>query len=174
MARTPVTRRLRPAVRRLHDRSHARDRDQRGAVIVEFALIVPMLLLIVFGIMDFGYMLNRTTIVSNASRDGARTASLDGGYDDICTTVKSELSDSGIAVPTACNVTTGSTIIKIDCKNVDNTPCNATSTTYDTLAVSGATAIVTITYTYTYITPLIGQLFGSTEVFTQTTQMRVE
>ena len=52
--------------------------------------------------------------------------------------------------------------------------CGATSTTYDTLAVSGATAIVTVTYTYTWITPLIGQLFGNTEVFTQTTQMRVE
>ena len=173
MARTPVIRRLRPEDGPAEGRT-SRDRDQRGAVVVEFALIVPMLLLIVFGILDFGYMLNRNTIVSNASRDGARTASLDGSYADICTTVKSELQDSGISVPTACTATTGSTIIKIDCKKVDNTACNATSTTYDTLAVSGATAIVTITYTYTYITPLIGQLFGSTEVFTQTTQMRVE
>ena len=164
MARSPRARRLRLR----------RDRDQRGAVVVEFALIVPLLLLIVFGILDFGYMLNRTTIVSNASRDGARTASLDGSFADICTTVKSELSQSGIAVPAACNATTGATIIKIDCKKVDNSACGATSTTYDTLAVSGATAIVTVTYTYTWITPLIGQLFGNTEVFTQTTQMRVE
>ena len=164
MARSPRARRLRLR----------RDRDQRGAVVVEFALIVPLLLLIVFGILDFGYMLNRTTIVSNASRDGARTASLDGSFADICTTVKSELSQSGIAVPAACTATTGATIIKIDCKKVDNSACGATSTTYDTLAVSGATAIVTVTYTYTWITPLIGQLFGSSEVFTQTTQMRVE
>jgi Flp pilus assembly protein TadG len=169
MARTPVIGRLRSGVRRDRD-----ERDQRGAVVVEFALIVPMLLLIVFGILDFGYMLNRTTIASNASRDGARTASLDGSYADICTTVKSELSDAGIFVPTACTATTGKTIIKIDCKKVDNTPCNASNTTYDTLAVSGATAVVTVTYTYTYITPLIGQMFGGTEVFTQTTQMRVE
>ena len=137
MARTP---RRPPAARR----ARRRDRDQRGAVVVEFALIVPLLLLIVFGILDFGYMLNRTTIVSNASRDGARAASLDGTFADICTTVKSELSESGIAVPTACTATTGTTIIKIDCKKVDNTACGATSTTYDTLAVSGATAIVTV------------------------------
>jgi len=169
MARTPVIRRLRPALTR-----RRRDRDQRGAVVVEFALIVPMLLLIVFGILDFGYMLNRNTIVSNASRDGARTASLDGSFADICTTVRSELQESGIFVPANCTATTGNTIIKIDCKKLDNTACGATSTTYDTLAVSGATAIVTVTYTYTWITPLIGQLFGSTEVFTQTTQMRVE
>ena len=168
MARIPVISRLRAGGRR-------RERDQRGAVVVEFALIVPLLLLIVFGVLDFGYMLNRTTIVSNASRDGARTASLDGSYADICTTVKSELAGSGIAVPAACTATTGNTIIKIDCKMVDGTACNvASATTYDPLAESGATAIVTITYTYTWITPLIGQLFGSTEVFTQTTQMRVE
>ena len=65
-------------------------------------------------------------------------------------------------------------MIKIDCKKVDNTPCNATSTTYDTLALSGTTAIVTVSYTYTWITPMIGQLFGGSQVFTQTTQMRVE
>ena len=169
MARTSVIGRLRPFAPH-RDRS---DRE-RGAVVVEFALIVPMLLLIVLGVFDFGYMLNRNTIVSNASRDGARTASLDGSYADICETVRSELSDSGIAVPANCTATSGTTVIKIDCKKVDNTACAATSTTYDTLAVSGATAIVTVTYTYTYITPLIGQMFGGTEVFTQTTQMRVE
>ena len=40
-----------------------RARDQRGAVAVEFALITPMLLLLVFGIIEFGFMLNRDTIV---------------------------------------------------------------------------------------------------------------
>jgi Flp pilus assembly protein TadG len=168
MARTPLIRRLRPGVRR-------HGRDQRGAVVIEFALIVPLLLLIVFGVLDFGYMLNRTTIVSNASRDGVRTASLDGTFAEICTTVKSELSSSGIAVPSVCNgPTTDPTVIKIDCKKLDNTACGATATTFDTLAVPGATAIVTVTYTYTWITPLISQLFGNTDVFIQTTQMRVE
>ena len=55
-----------------------RDRDQRGAVVVEFALVVPILLLLVFGIFEFGYMLNRDMIIGNASRDGARIASLNG------------------------------------------------------------------------------------------------
>jgi Flp pilus assembly protein TadG len=44
--------------------------EQRGAAAVEFALLVPFLCLLLFGVVDFGYMLNRTTLVSNASRDG--------------------------------------------------------------------------------------------------------
>ncbi len=81
MARHPVVERLRAGARPCPRRSWRRDQD--GAVAVEFALIVPMLLLVVFGVLDFGYMLNRSTVVSNASRDGARVASLGGTYADI-------------------------------------------------------------------------------------------
>ena len=35
--------------------------DQRGAAAVEFALLVPFLCLLLFGVIDFGYMLNRDT-----------------------------------------------------------------------------------------------------------------
>ena len=49
-----------------------RARDQRGAVAVEFALIMPMLCLLVFGVIEFGYMLNRDMMIGNTSRDGAR------------------------------------------------------------------------------------------------------
>lgn len=143
-------------------------RDQGGAVVVEFALIVPMLLLVVFGVLDFGYMLNRSTVVSNASRDGARVASLGGTHADILGTITSELAAAGI--PTS----SPTTVIKIDCKKVDGTACNATSTSYDTQAESGATALVTVTYNYAYITPLISQIFGSTQSLVQPTQMRVE
>ena len=73
-----------------------RPRDQRGAVAVEFGLITPILLLLVFGIMEFGYMLNRDTLVNNASRDGARVAALGGSYADIQSAVTTELAGSGI------------------------------------------------------------------------------
>lgn len=166
MARHPVTGRTRPwATPRRQSRWQ---RDQRGAVVVEFALIVPMLLLVVFGVLDFGYMLNRSTIVSNASRDGARVASLGGTYADILGTITSELSASGIAT------TSPSTVIKIDCKKLDGSACNATSSNYDTQVESGGTALVTVTYNYSWITPLISQIFGSTQSLVQPTQMRIE
>ena len=58
-----------------------RKRDERGAAAVEFALIAPLLLLLVFGIIDFGWMLMKASLVNNATRDAARVASLSGTYD---------------------------------------------------------------------------------------------
>jgi Flp pilus assembly protein TadG len=148
-------------------RATRRSRNQSGAVAVEFALIMPILFMIVFGIIEFGYMLNRDMIVGNASRDGARVASLNGTYTEIRDTITTELAASGI--PT----TSPSTTITIDCKKADDTPCYATSSNYDTLAQPGATAIVTVRYVHRWITPGLAFL-GSTLTLEQVTHMRVE
>jgi Flp pilus assembly protein TadG len=47
-------------------------RSERGAVAVEFAILLPVFLLLVFGIMDFGHAFYMKQMVSNASREGAR------------------------------------------------------------------------------------------------------
>jgi Flp pilus assembly protein TadG len=47
-------------------------RSERGAIAVEFAILVPVFLLLVFAIMDFGHAFYMKQIVSNASREGAR------------------------------------------------------------------------------------------------------
>jgi Flp pilus assembly protein TadG len=47
-------------------------RDQRGAAAVEFALVVPILLLIVFGIVDFGIAFNNFENVRSGTREAAR------------------------------------------------------------------------------------------------------
>lgn len=56
----------------------ARVRSEDGAELVEFALVLPMLLLIFGGIVDFGLILQRQQIVTNAAREGARLAILPG------------------------------------------------------------------------------------------------
>ena len=56
----------------------------------------------------------------------------------------------------------------------DGTACNATSATYNALAVSGATAIVKVTYNHTLITPFISSVLGDVVTLDQSTQMRVE
>ncbi len=48
------------------------DEDQSGAAAVEFALVVPILFLLVFGIIEFGFIFNRWISVTHASREGAR------------------------------------------------------------------------------------------------------
>lgn len=51
-----------------------RNRKKRGAATVEFAFVLPIFLMVVFGIVEFGraFMVQQTLI--NASREGARQA----------------------------------------------------------------------------------------------------
>ncbi|HEY3452396.1 MAG TPA: TadE family protein [Myxococcales bacterium] len=48
----------------------------RGASALEFALVLPLLLLLVMGILDWGYYFFAEQIVVNAAREGARAGSL--------------------------------------------------------------------------------------------------
>ncbi len=52
-----------------------RPKGDRGAVAVEAALVTPLILLIVFGIIEFTLLLKDNVAVSSAVRAGARTAS---------------------------------------------------------------------------------------------------
>src|SRR5680860_1890223 len=49
---------------------------ERGAAAVEFALILPVLLLLVLGIIEFSRLYNVQISLSNAAREGARTMAL--------------------------------------------------------------------------------------------------
>ncbi len=51
-------------------------KDKRGTQIVEFALLLPIFLLIVFGILDFGRGFFSWVIITNGAREGARSASV--------------------------------------------------------------------------------------------------
>ena len=47
-------------------------RDQRGASVVEFAIILPLIVWLIFGIMEIGFVLYDKTMITQASREGAR------------------------------------------------------------------------------------------------------
>ena len=51
---------------------------ERGAELIEFAIVTPLLLLLVFGIANFGLMFQRYEVLTNAAREGARVAALPG------------------------------------------------------------------------------------------------
>ena len=59
-----------------------RGRGERGATLVESALITPVLLLFVFGIFEFGFAFRDYLAVSNIVRDAAREASVAGNASD--------------------------------------------------------------------------------------------
>jgi hypothetical protein len=50
-------------------------RDQRGAAMVEFALILPIVLLLTFGLIDFGFAFADAAGIKSATRSGARIGS---------------------------------------------------------------------------------------------------
>lgn len=47
-------------------------RNEKGASAVEFAIILPLFLVLVFGIIEFSVILYNKAVLTNASREGAR------------------------------------------------------------------------------------------------------
>lgn len=62
------------ASRRRHE-----DDGVRGASAVEFALLLPFLLMIVFGIIEFGFIFNTQISLTQAVREGVRVEALETG-----------------------------------------------------------------------------------------------
>jgi Flp pilus assembly protein TadG len=62
-------------------RRATRARDERGAALVEFVLILPIFVLIVFGTVEFAAAYNDSSVVADAARAGGRIGSTAPGTD---------------------------------------------------------------------------------------------
>ncbi len=68
-----------------------------GAAVVELAVVLPLFLLLVLGMIEFGRMLMVQQVLTNASREGARRAVLDKATtQEITTAIHQYLANSGI------------------------------------------------------------------------------
>jgi len=63
-------------MRRLH---RLLNRDASGQGLAEFAIVLPIFLVVVFGMIDVGRVIWATDNITNAAREGARFASIHGG-----------------------------------------------------------------------------------------------
>ena len=52
-------------------------KNSRGVAAVEFAIILPFLLVLVIGVIDLGWLFNGWVVLTGAAREGARTAITD-------------------------------------------------------------------------------------------------
>jgi Flp pilus assembly protein TadG len=78
-------------------RTRASWASERGAELIEFAIVLPLMLLIVMGIVDFGFMFQRYVVLTNAAMEGARVAVLPGyGDADVIARVQAYAADGGI------------------------------------------------------------------------------
>ena len=57
--------------------ANAQATSDRGSELVEMAIVVPIFVLLLMGIMDFGYLFQRYEILQNSAREGARLAVVD-------------------------------------------------------------------------------------------------
>jgi Flp pilus assembly protein TadG len=54
-------------------------REERGATLVEFAILAPLLILLLFGIIDFGWAMGNYNDVRHGAREAARLAAVNAG-----------------------------------------------------------------------------------------------
>lgn len=88
-------------------------RGDEGAAAVEFALVLPLLVLLVFGIIDFGRLYYEQITLTDAAREGVRVVALQGTLATATTTVQNAAGDTGVSVqatPTTLPCTAGQTV----------------------------------------------------------------
>ena len=54
-----------------------RNKSERGANLVEFALVAPLLMILIFGIIEFSWVFAQNLNVRHGAREGARLAAVD-------------------------------------------------------------------------------------------------
>ena len=88
------------------DRHHGRFRrgsSQRGAVAVEFAIILPLLLLLVGGVIEFGIVFSQLQVYQGGAREAARCASVQGGGFSNCDVYDTLVAHIGTYAPPAAS-----------------------------------------------------------------------
>ena len=139
-------------------------RSQRGAALVEFALISGLLFLILFGIIEVGLLLGDQAQVGEAAREGARAAATGSQ------TLAAETSAANAGV--GLHLTTGNVLLEksADGGNTWAALGNSAAGTND--AVSGSLVRATVTYNHPLVTTYI--FSGSTKLLTSKMVMQRE
>lgn len=133
----------------------------QGQSLVEFALILPVLVLIIMGLFDFGRAVYAYNAVSNAAREGARllivNQQVDGGG-----VYLAAREAAGQATALGLDPADASEI-QVSFPDPGNCP---------TIGV-GCPAVVEVNYRFDAITPIIGRFIGPITVGS-TTQLLIE
>lgn len=82
-----------------------RKATDRGAAMVEFAILLPLLLLVIAGIVDLGRAFFTQVALSNAAREGARYAVVDSGATAALVQQRAQASAPGLTPPLTAAVT---------------------------------------------------------------------
>jgi len=123
---------------------------QKGQSIVETALILPIIILILTGIIDFGLLFNNYLVITNASREAARNAAV-GATDIEIASLVSNMTSS-----------------------LDSTKISTSIYPSQSMRKKGDEVTVTIEYDNALFTPIISSIIPNPMHLNAKTVMRME
>lgn len=128
-----------------------RSRDHAaGQTLVEFALIIPIFILIVMGIFDVGRAIYAYTTINNAAHEAARLAIVDQNT--------AAVRDTAVGQAVGVRLVPADVTVRwLSASYTDVAPCNATPR-------FGCAVEVTVAYEFTPATPVIGDLLGTIDL----------
>ena len=85
-------------------------RRERGAVAVEFALVLPLLLGLVLGIVEFGRIYNAQVLATNAAREAARSVAVGNSQSQAVANAQSVAPGYTISVTVPASCTAGTEV----------------------------------------------------------------
>lgn len=139
-----------------HHRRLAAPYRQSGQSMVEFALVLPMFLFLVFGVLDFGRAVYADSTITNAAREGARYGIISPSPASAIQ-AKVQQFAATLSIPAAD--------VSVSCVTADTTNDCANATAGDTITVA-------VTYTYVPVVVDIAQFTGpSLTLATQATMV---
>ena len=134
---------------------------EAGQSLVEFTMILPIFLVLMFGLVDFGRAFYTWMLVTNAAREGARVAAVQGNSSSIDTRIYDSFCSS---FPSDCSLEPGK--LTISKANVQG--------------VRGSAVSIDLAYDFEFVTPLGGilQMLGGNNLASPTisahSSMRLE
>jgi hypothetical protein len=131
--------------------------EKRGQALVEFALILPILVLLLLGVFDFGRAIYAFNTVNNAARQGARLAIVDQTVTHVQDRAASQ----------AVNLGVDADDVEVDFRDLatPDTPGSCAGAVpgddNNVGSIVFCIAVVSVPYEYEAVTPLIGNLVGT-------------
>lgn len=129
-----------------------------GQSLVEFALVLPILILILMGLFDFGRAILAYNTISEAARNGARISIVNQIPADICSVSASRAVAISLPALCAANATAPGIYVTSACGTAYAINCRQT---------------VSATYQFRAITPIIGNFIGPISM-ASTSSVRIE
>jgi Flp pilus assembly protein TadG len=159
-------------------RGHRQFRRDNGQSLVEFALVFPVFILIVFGLVDVGRLVYTYNTLGNAAREGARIAAVNQIDYPAGTSCNENMPIENVATPrwaikpcvvaaaVSLGLTTSEVVVSYSTPTGTNLSCSPTLNV-------GCIATVTVSHTWSPSTPGVALILGSIPL-SSTSQIPIE